>query len=142
MYCFKCGKEIGDEERYCPFCGELQPQNQTSDIKENKDKTSEYNIFAMLGLICSLSFVVVGFKVLMGVASIVLGAIALYQIKKEGSKGKGCAIAAIIIGSVEVVISILLSIFIFHTFFSIFDFFDIYHGFGNNFSPFFDGIYF
>lgn len=66
--------------------------------------TDRYNILAIIGFIASFFVSVVG---------IVLGFIALSQIKRTGEKGRGLAIAAIVIGFAAFIIGIISVIAIF-----------------------------
>ncbi len=71
----------------------MSPQN----TEEKKDvKLSKYNKVAIIGFILSLiSILGVG---LAGLVGLILGIVSLVQIKHTHEKGKGLAIAAIIIG--------------------------------------------
>ncbi|QHC59724.1 DUF4190 domain-containing protein [Rathayibacter sp. VKM Ac-2760] len=68
--------------------------------------SDRYNILAIIGFIASFFVSIVG---------IVLGFIALSQIKRTGERGRGLAIAAVVIGFVAIIISI----FAFVTLFSL-----------------------
>ena len=60
------------------------------------------NVLAIISLVISI----IGFTVV----GIVLGFIALSQIKRTGDKGRGFAIAGIVIGFIELVLGIILTI--------------------------------
>ncbi|PPF53998.1 MULTISPECIES: DUF4190 domain-containing protein [unclassified Rathayibacter] len=60
--------------------------------------SDRYNILAIIGFIASFFVSIVG---------IVLGFIALSQIKRTGEKGRGLALAAVIIGFVAIIITII-----------------------------------
>jgi hypothetical protein len=60
-----------------------------------------YNTMAIVGFILSFFISIVG---------IILGFVALSQIKKTGEQGRGLAIAAIIIGFAEIVLGIIFTI--------------------------------
>lgn len=62
----------------------------------------KWNVLSIVGFVLSL----VGFSVI----SIILGFIGLSQIKKTGERGRGLAIAAIIIGFASIVIGIIVAI--------------------------------
>jgi uncharacterized membrane protein len=66
--------------------------------------TDRYNILAIIGFIASFFVSVVG---------IVLGFIALSQIKRTGEKGRGLAIAAIVIGFAAAVVYIIIGVVFF-----------------------------
>ena len=59
--------------------------------------TEKYNVFAILSLVFAFVFFPLG---------VVFGFVALSQIKKTGEKGKGLAIAGIIIGILAIVVFI------------------------------------
>lgn len=61
-------------------------------------QTDKYNVLAIVGFVAAFFVNIVG---------IVLGFIALSQIKRTGEKGRGLALAAIIIGFASIVISII-----------------------------------
>lgn len=65
----------------------------------------KWNVLAIVAFVISL----LSFNVI----AIVLGAIALNQIKKTGEKGRGLALAGIIIGAVSIVLYVILFITIF-----------------------------
>ncbi|RXZ47265.1 DUF4190 domain-containing protein [Agromyces fucosus] len=62
----------------------------------------KWNVLSIVGFVLSI----LGFNIV----AIVLGFIALSQVKKSGERGRGLAIAAIIIGFVYIVIGIILTI--------------------------------
>lgn len=64
--------------------------------------TQSWNVLAIIGFVLSL----LGFNII----AIVLGFIALSQIKRTGEKGRGLAIAAIIIGAIAVIIFVIVLI--------------------------------
>lgn len=43
MYCFKCGKEIDDNVKFCPYCGKSQLNDIDNVIIENKKDIIKYN---------------------------------------------------------------------------------------------------
>ncbi|WP_400994783.1 DUF4190 domain-containing protein [Agromyces sp. GXQ0307] len=61
-------------------------------------QTDRWNVFAII------AFVTVWFTVILG---LIFGHIALAQIKKSGEKGRGLALAAVIIGWIAVVLGAL-----------------------------------
>ncbi|SDY44296.1 DUF4190 domain-containing protein [Herbiconiux ginsengi] len=60
------------------------------------------NVLAIVSLVISI----LGFNII----AVILGAIALSQIKKTGESGRGLALAGIIIGAVSLVIGIIIII--------------------------------
>lgn len=67
----------------------------------------KWNVLSIVAFVLSL----VGFNVI----AIVLGFIGLNQVKKTGERGRGLALAAIIIGFVSLVIGIIIFITVFAT---------------------------
>ncbi|QHC56250.1 DUF4190 domain-containing protein [Rathayibacter tanaceti] len=66
--------------------------------------SDRYNVLAIIGFIAAFVVNIVG---------IVLGFIALSQIKRTGEKGRGLALAAVIIGFASIVLGIIASIIVF-----------------------------
>ena len=66
--------------------------------------SDRYNILAIIGFIASFFVSVVG---------IVLGFIALSQIKRTGEKGRGLAIAAIVIGFAALILGVIAGVLFF-----------------------------
>ncbi|KRC61362.1 hypothetical protein ASE14_10770 [Agromyces sp. Root81] len=64
--------------------------------------TEKWNVLAIVGFVLSLLGT--------NIVAIVLGFIALSQVKKSGERGRGLAIAAIIIGFASIVIYIIIFI--------------------------------
>ena len=62
----------------------------------------KWNVLSIVGFVLSI----IGFNIV----AIVLGFIGLSQVKKTGERGRGLAIAAIIIGFVYIVIGIILTV--------------------------------
>ena len=62
--------------------------------------STKTNTLAIVSLVLSI----IGFNVV----AIVLGFVALNQVKKTGDKGRGMALAAVIIGFAEIVIGIII----------------------------------
>jgi hypothetical protein len=69
--------------------------------------TEKWNVLSIVAFVLSL----VGFNII----AIVLGFIGLNQVKKTGERGRGLAIAAIIIGFASIVIGIIVFIAVFAT---------------------------
>ena len=54
MYCTKCGKQIEDDSKFCIYCGcEVEQEQQTRTIKNNKRKKNSSSI---LGVFAAISF--------------------------------------------------------------------------------------
>ena len=63
--------------------------------------TQKFNVLAIVGFVLSLFLSIIG---------AILGVIALVQIKRTGQRGRGLALAAIIIGVVFFIIGVIVDI--------------------------------
>lgn len=112
MFCPKCGKEIEDGSKECVACGEKfevnEPAIQTQEIPQiqevsnvdkkcKKAKTSL--IVAIVGLIIA--------GIICGTYALITGIQALKEIKEDKElSGRGVAIAGVVLGLLDVVLSI------------------------------------
>lgn len=98
MYCKNCGKEVNGN--FCPNCGnsinieQNQPQQPI-----NQQKT---NIMAIVGFVIGCVSIFLNFWGIVGIVSLVFSIIGLVQINNDNGKGKGFAIAGIVIGGFSV----------------------------------------
>lgn len=106
MYCTNCGKECNQGEKFCTGCGKqisaLNSQPTASTTAPLND-TRKFNIFAIVGFVISIVCFLGGAYtiVLAPLAGLVFSIVALVQIRKKGQKGKGLAIAGIVLGAVS-----------------------------------------
>ena len=96
MYCSKCGKEIADNSTFCPECG--APQNSVGGTQVNSNPKGGYNSMCILGLVISGISLLLNFFGIVGIAGTIVSVIGMMNCKKSNEKGKGLAIAGIIIG--------------------------------------------
>lgn len=114
MFCRNCGKEIKTEDVYCPYCGKNQKelnqeqtqkyvyrpsQEERSSYKETKMNTMAIASFVIALVSLFLSFWKGG---VVGLAALILSIIAMRKIRENKEKGKGFAVAGIIIGAISV----------------------------------------
>lgn len=85
-----------------PLPPQQQPQQQPQ-YGAYQPAQPGWNVMAIVGFILAFFISVVG---------VILGFVALSQIKRTGEQGRGLAIAAIIIGFVEIAIGIIVFIFV------------------------------
>ncbi len=105
MYCSKCGKEYAGGTMICPYCG---VNTQTGTVHYVVQPERKYNVCAVLGFVLSVVSLVFSLYGAVTVASIVLSAIALKETKRAEEKGRGFAIAGLIIGILTLVIMLLI----------------------------------
>ena len=96
MFCPNCGSEVNESFASCPNCGTQLQANTSAPAKkvvyvQAPAPTPTGNGMAIAGFICSFFFPLLGW---------IFGGIGLSRSKKRNGKGKGLAIAAIIIASV------------------------------------------
>lgn len=113
MYCTNCGTQNPDESSFCNKCGNKlapqqsmpqQPQVAAAPARKTNGLAIAALILGIAGFIPPLA--------ICSIPAIILGAIALNQIKKEpGVEGKGMALAGIICGSIALFLWICLIIF-------------------------------
>ncbi|MCL2570120.1 MAG: hypothetical protein FWE16_02845 [Firmicutes bacterium] len=115
MYCKQCGKQLVSDERFCAGCGlpnqELQPPTQPqfngnyqqSNIQINgmyqAPPTAPSNTMATMGLIFAFIIPIVG---------LVLSIIGLNRASQFGGRGRGVAIAGIIVSIAMFVLNFIL----------------------------------
>ncbi|MGN6427459.1 DUF4190 domain-containing protein [uncultured Leifsonia sp.] len=86
-----------------PLPPQQQPPQQQPQYGAYQPAQPGWNVMAIVGFILAFFISVVG---------VILGFVALSQIKRTGEQGRGLAIAAIIIGFVEIAIGIIVFIFV------------------------------
>ncbi len=117
--CKYCGGQIGDEDKFCQTCGvsteeavestatvntvetaQEQVNNVVNDSTQLPSKTSGT---AIAGFVCALVGLFI-LPLILGILGISLGATALKHMKVfTNEKGKGLAIAGLVVGIVDVV---------------------------------------
>ena len=110
MFCKNCGKDIGDE-LICPECG--TDNGETSAVvtqqapvvsEQPKDERKQKsNICAILGFAWSFYMPLLG---------VILGIVGLAKQKEYTDPNKGLGIAAVIIGGLQILSSILLVVIV------------------------------
>lgn len=124
--CKYCGNVLEDGDNFCQKCGavadSVQDSNPGMSAQANANVTNNFNQqnttannayagrtsgIAIGGFVCSLIGLFVA-GIILGIVSISLGAAALNHMKTfPEEKGKGLAIAAIVIGIIDIVGAIL-----------------------------------
>lgn len=105
--CPVCGCTVEPGKDYCPVCGALvrkkeqEQQRYTNNVYAQNQKV---NVLALIGFIVSIVSCCFDYIAPIG---LVLGIIGLNQINKGKGKGRGYAIAAIIIGAIATILTII-----------------------------------
>ena len=103
-YCARCGAELHDEAVICTKCG--CPVDGMRGPYDNY-ASNNWNGLAIAGFVLSFFSTIVG---------LILSIIAYKQIKESGEKGKGLALAGIIISSIITAFAVLAFLFYFFFF--------------------------
>jgi uncharacterized membrane protein YvbJ len=113
MYCNNCGGPNPDESSFCNKCGNRLTPQQSIAQQPQATATSarKTNGLAIAALVLGIASFIPPLAIC-SIPAIILGAIALNQIKKEPAvEGKGMALAGIICGSIALFLWICLIIF-------------------------------
>ena len=102
-YCTHCGAEILEEAVICTKCGcwvEQKNQQGVSPLR-GAVQNAKLNVCAIVGFILSMASIVfvVNFMGFLALAGMIVSVVGLTQIKNAEQKGKGYAVAGIIVGA-------------------------------------------
>ena len=97
MFCNNCGSQIDDNAVVCPNCGVVT----NNYIAKNTNQNNETNVLAIVGFI--LSFFI-------AIAGLICSIIGYRKAAELNGKGKGLALAGILISAIWIGIVILLII--------------------------------
>ena len=113
MYCTNCGAKNPEGSAYCNNCGhKLTPQAVPQQTQGAAVPARKTNGLAIAALVLGIASVIPPLAIC-SIPAIVLGAVALNQIKKEPElEGRGMALTGLICGSVILALWILIGIFI------------------------------
>lgn len=109
-YCSNCGNELSENVNYCPYCGEkiIRELKETKTINETKEESFDPNEFensnslAIAGFVTAIISLFLNFWGIVGIIATVLSAVAINQVNKSKERGKGLAIAGVIIGTFSI----------------------------------------
>ncbi len=94
-FCENCGAELKENSEVCLECGKYVSKKGNNGNTKNYD---ENNKLALAGFIVSMVSLLINFAGLVGLAGAILSGTGLVQVSKGNGKGKGMAIAGLIIG--------------------------------------------
>jgi len=112
MFCSKCGKEISDKDKYCPYCGcensqNEKSRNESSDLQQKEvTQTPVQEIRAdktvgVLSLVFAFIFPLVG---------LIISIIGL--VKYKDKENKSLCTAGLIISGIDIILYFVISIFL------------------------------
>lgn len=139
-FCPKCGKEIPDHSAFCPSCGQVidaaQINKTTSNVPDygqsgaphaqsygQSDYTYGYNQpsygqgegtnpMALAGFIVSMCSLVINLFGITALVGLILSIAGYNQIKQGRGRGKGFAIAGIVVGIIDIALAIIAILFL------------------------------
>ena len=110
-YCIYCGKELSDNTKYCANCGKNTESNNITENNQNVNTANQGEAKTNGQAIASFVLSIVGlfiFGLICGILALSMGVTSLKHIKAfPNEKGKGLAIAGIVIGSIDCVFVLL-----------------------------------
>lgn len=118
MYCHNCGKEIQDGSAYCSYCGAPQssaPHYNRADagwdetFRSAQQQAADYDWWSLGGFALAL----LGIGHVWGIIGLGLSIFGFFNCRNTLKKGRGFAIAGIIIGSISAVLWLMMLVGIF-----------------------------
>ncbi|MBE7076296.1 MAG: DUF4190 domain-containing protein [Clostridiales bacterium] len=117
MFCSYCGKKVADTDKFCKECGAeikktaevVDPvaETENTQVESNEVQTKKFSGKAIAGFVLSLAGIVFA-GMICGIIGLILSSIALKNIKNnENLRGKGLAIAGLVISIIDIVIMII-----------------------------------
>ncbi len=91
-FCENCGAELKENSEVCLECGKYTSK------KGNNGNGNDNNKLALSGFIVSMASLIINFAGIVGLVGAILSGIGLIQVSKGNGKGKGLAIAGLIVG--------------------------------------------
>ena len=109
MFCKNCGKELNENTNFCPYCGE-KVYNDEAYVKVNlgydSPKSNKICVKALVGFIVSLAGILLA-ALPCGIVGIIFSIMGKKEAEAKGLKGRGFAIAGIVVGIIDIAFGIL-----------------------------------
>ena len=101
-FCPKCGTENTTNSKFCPNCGESMGEVTTNNavVVNAGEKTSG---LAVAGFVTGLSSLLINIMGLVGLVDTILSAVGLTKTGPGKDKGRGMAVAGLILGILSVI---------------------------------------
>ena len=130
MFCPNCGHQIPDDSLFCPDCGQsIQTENQSAqpnagqgqqppvydaDPAQNQGYQYQYSVqytkdtrpmngMCIAGFVVGIVSMFLNFYGIVGIVALILSAVGLSACTKKNQRGKGFAVAGLVLGIVGVV---------------------------------------
>lgn len=101
-FCPNCGTENTTNSKFCPNCGQAMGEGVVNNtpVVNNGAKT---NGLAVAGFVTGLSSLLINIMGLVGLIALILSAVGLTKTGPEKDKGRGMAVAGLILGIISVI---------------------------------------
>ena len=105
MYCRNCGKEM--EENFCANCGtavnnEHPPLYETNRQPYMGETKQNLNTMALVSFVISCISIFLNFWGIVGIVAVVFSVVGFVQTNNSNERGRGFAIAGMILGGLSV----------------------------------------
>ena len=106
MYCKNCGKEV--KGNFCANCGSSVNNGQHSSCATHhqpytSEKEQKLNIMALIGFVVGCISIFLNFWGIVGIVALIFSVVGFVQINNSNEKGKGFAIAGMIMGGFSII---------------------------------------
>jgi uncharacterized membrane protein YvbJ len=110
MYCPKCGEQNPDNSSFCGKCGAALTLTQTASVPQRPLETARTSGLAIASLVLGIA----GFLINpLSILAIIFGAIAMSQTGRNPNlKGRGMAVAGLVLGIVVAAFWIIIIVFV------------------------------
>lgn len=116
MNCPVCQKTVSEGLNFCPACGAAlngtEPAENFTAVSPSASTAPQipvapYNKLCIIGLSISAGSLLINFLGLVGLAGLIISIIGLVQVGKTNERGKGLAIAGIVVGAASVLFGLI-----------------------------------
>lgn len=97
-FCPNCGEKNTTNSKFCPNCGNKFVSNVNNSVDRNT-----YSGIAIAGFVTGLSSLLINFMGLVGLVATILSAVGLTKTGETKQKGRGMAVAGLILGIISVI---------------------------------------
>lgn len=104
-FCPKCGTENTTNSKFCPNCGESMGEGAANNTVATSTGVKT-NGLAVAGFVTGLSSLLINFMGLVGLVALILSAVGLTKTGPGKDKGRGMAVAGLILGIISVIYGI------------------------------------
>jgi len=103
--CNECGKEVSDNAKACPGCG--NPVSEAPEVKINTNTTKNINTMALVGCLLGIVAWLSSSFGIIGVCACVFSIIGLRKFNPETEKGKEFAVVGLVLGACDIIFTII-----------------------------------